>query len=244
MLDQIMPFIDSPWIYVLVCAVVAVDAFLPIVPSETLVIGVAAFAPDGRTQPALLVVAAVVGAVAGDRVSYAIGRSLGHRSSGRAGPGGRAGSRAAPRRRVRAAHDRARRALARRGATAIITSRFVPGGRTAVTLVAGSTGYPLRAFWPHTALAALAWAAYGTGLGYLGASLSAHPLTGIAAGVVLALGLGVAIEGVRCSLRRVRDRRAGPDRSGSPSGAGDPDRPVQGVASASVGDRREARTAG
>jgi hypothetical protein len=34
MLDHLMPLISSPWLYVIVFAAVAIDGFLPVVPSE------------------------------------------------------------------------------------------------------------------------------------------------------------------------------------------------------------------
>jgi membrane-associated protein len=44
MLDHLLPLLCSPWLYVVVFMAVAADGFLPIVPSESLVIGLGA--PD------------------------------------------------------------------------------------------------------------------------------------------------------------------------------------------------------
>ncbi|MEW2355472.1 VTT domain-containing protein [Spirillospora sp. NPDC029432] len=195
MLDQALSLADSSWIYLIVCALVAVDAFLPLVPSETLLIAMAALAPTGRPHLAVLIAVTVAGALAGDGISYHLGRRL-----------------RPPRRpRIRAAHARARRALARRGATAIVTARFIPGGRTAITLAAGATGYPAGAFWAHAAVASIAWSVYITGLGFLGGTLfEDSPLMSIGAGVTLGLALGAAIEVTRSVRRRRRRRRARP----------------------------------
>ncbi|MFI0354889.1 DedA family protein [Actinomadura sp. 9N407] len=191
MLDQVLSLADSSWIYLIVCVAVAVDAFLPLVPSETLLIAAAALAPTGRPHIAALVAVTVIGALAGDGFSYFLGRRV----------------RPPRRRRLREAHARAGRALARRGATAIIAARFIPGGRTAVTLAAGATGYPPAAFWSHAAIASVAWAGYITGLGYLGGTLfEDSPLVSIAVGVGLALVLGAALETIR-TVRRRRRRR-------------------------------------
>ncbi|MFB4319612.1 DedA family protein [Actinomadura sp. 21ATH] len=213
MLDEALSLADSSWIYLIVCAFVAVDAFLPLVPSETLLIAVAALAPTGRPHLAVLVAVTIAGALAGDGISYHLGRRvLGRRDR-------------PPRRpRLRAAHERARRALARRGATAIITARFIPGGRTAITLAAGATGYPAAAFWAHAAVASAAWSVYITGLGFLGGTLfEDSPLMSVTAGVVLGLALGAAIEVARSVRRRSRGRRrTAPTAPAVPSGAPEP----------------------
>jgi membrane protein DedA with SNARE-associated domain len=51
--------------------------------------------------------------------------------------------------------------LERHGGPMIVAARFVPAGRTAVSLAAGATGYGLSRFSPFTALAASVWALYG-----------------------------------------------------------------------------------
>jgi membrane protein DedA with SNARE-associated domain len=42
MLDLLAPVISSPWLYLVVFLAVAVDGFLPVVPSEAVVIGLGA----------------------------------------------------------------------------------------------------------------------------------------------------------------------------------------------------------
>ncbi len=49
----------------------------------------------------------------------------------------------------------------------IIVSRFIPGGRTAVTLTCGIIGYERRRF-VATAVAAVIWALYAFFIGRLG----------------------------------------------------------------------------
>lgn len=66
------------------------------------------------------------------------------------------------------AYERARAVLARRGATVLLAARFVPAGRTAATLAAGATGYPLRPFLAVTAVGAPLGAAWTALLGFLG----------------------------------------------------------------------------
>jgi membrane protein DedA with SNARE-associated domain len=50
----------------------------------------------------------------------------------------------------------------------IIVCRFIPGGRTAVTLTCGLTGYQRRRFVIATAIAAVIWALYAFFTGRLG----------------------------------------------------------------------------
>src|SRR4051794_30001361 len=109
MSDAIIDLVDgamaSPWIYAALLALAAIDGFLPIVPSETLIVTAGVYAASGETNLVAVVAAAAVGAFAGDHASYALGRAAG----GRLVPGPEAGTRRA------AAFSWARRQLAERG---------------------------------------------------------------------------------------------------------------------------------
>src|SRR5258708_541241 len=132
MFDQLTSALSgSSWAYVLVFAVVAGDAVLPLLPGETIVVTGGVLASSGDLN-ILLVCAA--GAFLGDSACYWIGRKLGTRAAERFLRGER-GKRSL---------DWAERALDRRGKTLIAVARFVPGGRTAVSLVAGTTEFPWR----------------------------------------------------------------------------------------------------
>jgi len=50
----------------------------------------------------------------------------------------------------------------------IVTARFVPGGRTATNLTAGTLALPWKRFAIAAGIAALLWSAYVTALGYVG----------------------------------------------------------------------------
>lgn len=177
--------------YVLVFLLAAFDVVVPILPSESAVILGGVLAWQGRLHPVPLLLAAAVGAVLGDHLSYAIGRWT-RRGRPRRGspsvPDGRAGK--ASRLQGWAAAQ-----LDRRGPTLLIVARFIPGGRTAATFMAGRTAYPLRRFTPTTVVAALLWAAFATMLGYIGGS-AFHEQTLLATGlgIVLAIGFGALIE--------------------------------------------------
>lgn len=190
----------SPWIYVAVFLFAAIDAFFPLVPSETLVIAAGAFAVTGEPNAILVVAAAATGAFAGDHVSYGIGRKAGDRIIGRARG-----------RRGRAAWDWARRMIARRGGPLLVVARYVPGGRTATTLTMGAVSHPLRSFAAWDAVAALTWGVYSTLLGYLGgAAFHDEPLKGVLVGIGLGLAVTAAIEVIR--WRRAA-HRSGENRS-------------------------------
>jgi membrane-associated protein len=194
LLDVVHDVMSSPWIYLAIFALAWVDGFLPAFPSETAVITAGVFAAaNGQPLWVLVVVVAALGAFAGDFTSYALGYRLRHRVARRAGTGTRRAATLA----------RARRTLDARGGMIIVVARYVPGGRTAVTLTAGAVGYPMRRFAGFAALAALSWGLYGTLVGLIGgAAFEQEPLKGLALGLGLALSVTAVVEIARHYLRR------------------------------------------
>ncbi|MGK5530482.1 DedA family protein [Streptomyces sp. URMC 129] len=195
-LDAIEGFIATPWVYVALFAVAKLDGFFPVVPSETLVVTLGVFAAaDGNPNLALIIVVAALGAFAGDHISYFIGRKSGDRVYARLKPGGR----------TRKAYDRVGEMLDKRGGLMLIIARYIPGGRTAATLTTGATKYPLRYFSAYDAIAAVSWAVYSAMIGFIGgAAFEKNPLRG----VLLGLGLALALAGIHEGVRIVRERRA------------------------------------
>ncbi|QAY61520.1 DedA family protein [Microbacterium protaetiae] len=199
-MDLINAFIltaaSSGWVLLVMFAVAAIDAVFPPIPSETVLVAAAAAAAASgalATVP-LLCVAAALGAVLGDNLAYALGRSLGtERFAWMRRP------------RVAAAFGRARTSLSRGGAALIIGARYVPVGRVAVAASAGALGYPWRRFVSLTAVAAALWALYGAGIGILAGNwLGDQPLLAAAIGVGVALVIGVGIDRVAAARRRRR----------------------------------------
>jgi len=169
--------VSSALSYLIAFGLPALDALIFVLPAETAVIALGV-ATAGSTDPriGLLVVLAAAGAFAGDNGAYLLGRRLGPVVGKRVF----AGDRGARRR------SWAERSLSRFGAAIIIVCRFIPGGRTAVTLTCGMIGYPLRQFVPATAVAGVLWASYAFFIGRLGGTaFSDNPW----AGLLLALGL-------------------------------------------------------
>jgi membrane-associated protein len=191
--------VDSPVSYLVAVILPALDAVLPVVPSETAVIALGV-ATAGSTDPriALLVACAAAGAFLGDNLSYLLGRRFGPAVERRffSSPKGKA------------TRDWAERSLRRFGIQLVIVCRFIPGGRTAVTLSCGLTGYPRRRFAAGTAVAAVIWALYAFWIGRLGGrAFEDKPW----AGLIIAFGLTILISGVIEGVRRLvaRRRRAG-----------------------------------
>jgi membrane-associated protein len=150
-------------------------------------------AASGELSILLVLAAASAGAVAGDHVAYGIGRSL------------RGYRRGHVFRRARKRLPQAEAELARRSVTAIILGRFVPFGRTAVTLASGILRYPWPKFLALDVFAALVWASQGALIGYFGGKTFENPLLSVFSGLVLALAITAVLEIVR---RRSRQRAA------------------------------------
>lgn len=176
----------SPLLYPLLVMLTSLDGVVPMVPSEAVVLAAGVFAHAGTPIPVLVVVASALGVFVGDHLAYGLSRSiLGPRLINRS-----------PRviRAVASAH----RQLERRPALLIVMSRFLPGGRVIINLASGAAGLPLSRFTPASAIAALAWAAYTVGLGYVGGAVfTENPLAGLAGGLGLSFVLGGAVELIR-----------------------------------------------
>ena len=189
LLDSLTALVEAgaaaPWVLPVVLLVTVVDALVPVVPSEGIVVSLAAVAVAGTGPDLLLLaVAAGAGAFLGDTLTYVVGRRFGPQRLHRI-------SRPRPRR----ALERASATLDRRGAVVILSARYVPLGRVAVNLTAGATGFPPRRFVGLAAVAASSWAAWSVGVGALaGHWLEGNPLLGSVAGIGVALALGLLVD--------------------------------------------------
>lgn len=186
----------SPWIFVVLYLFATIDGFFPPVPSESLVIALAALAiSSGEPNIWLVMLFSALGAFTGDQIAYQIGtkvkvRQLRILSSARG----------------QAAIDWAEHTLARRGAAFIIAARYVPVGRVAVNMTAGAVAYPRRRFVGLTALAAVTWSAYAALIGIgAGAWLGDHMFVAVAVGVAGGILLGLLIDWVMRRLTHTSD---------------------------------------
>jgi membrane-associated protein len=180
----------------------ALDAIFPVLPSETVLIALGV-ATAGSADPriAFLVLCAAAGAFLGDNISYVIGSRFGPFAERRFFSTEKGARRRAW----------AERSLQRFGVPLIIVCRFIPGGRTAVTLSCGLIGYPRRRFVPATAAAGLIWALYAFFLGRLGGkAFEDQPWVGF----LVAFGVTIVLSALVEAARRFSARLKASHRTG------------------------------
>lgn len=191
----------SPLTYLLIVAVCTGDALLPLFPAEVVVVTASVLAASGHLQIALVVLAAIVGAMIGDNSAYALGhgglRPLADRLLRSRRAQGRLGW--------------ARAQLRENGPWIIVVARFIPGGRTATTYASGTLAMPWRTrFLPADAVAGILWSLYASGLGYLGGAAFEHNLW---LPLLIAAGASLVVALLGEMLRRfVLDRRTRQER--------------------------------
>ncbi len=196
--DLVMSLAASPWVYLITFLVVVIDGFFPPIPSESILVAVAALATStGNPHLILLVAVAGLGAVGGDHIAYAIGRFVGmERFRWMRNP------------RVARATAWARAGLQKRAATLILTGRFIPVGRVAVSMTAGATRFSRRRFFLLTMVAGFCWAIYSVTIGLIaGAWFTENPILGAAIAIVVAIILGIVLDAVIAAISRLRDAR-------------------------------------
>jgi membrane protein DedA with SNARE-associated domain len=184
----------SSWTYVLVFAIAMLDAFFPLVPSETVAITAGVVAGAGDLSVPVVVLAAAAGAFVGDNVSFGIGHFFGKKTVERFFSGEKAQKRL----------QWAERQLEERGSYIIVVARFIPGGRTATTFTAGYVqDFPWHRFLRYDALAAAIWGCYTVLLGYFGGkTFEEAPWKGLLLAFAIALLVTAAVEAVRHLRKR------------------------------------------
>lgn len=200
--DGLVAMTGSPFALLVLLLLCFVDGFFPPVPSETIVISLAAASVSGHGPPVIWVfLLAAAGAFLGDLTAYVLGARLPLQRI----PLFRT-------RRGAAALEWAGRQVGRRGGSVILAARYIPVGRVAVNITAGSIGYPMRTFTLFAALAAVSWSAFSILIGVgAGALLQENPLVASAIGVVVGILLGGVIDGV---IRARSAKREEPERNG------------------------------
>lgn len=195
----------SPSFYAVIFAVAGLDSVVPIVPGETTVILGGISAGQGTLSLGAVIAAGAIGAMTGDSVAYAVGRF---------------GGAALQRRVIRGDKGQARlawaeRQLAIRGGLLLITARFIPGGRTMVTIASGVTGQPYRRFVLFDGVACVVWASYAGGLGYFfGERFAENHTLAFVLAFTTAIGVSLLVEFARWGRKRSRG-------SANPDGEGD-----------------------
>lgn len=188
MFDWLKDYSGSPWFYVVILTIAFLDSILPIVPSETMVIigGVSAGLHDLHWS--LVIVFAAVGAFSGDNFSYHIGVFFSERLQRRYDKNDKG------RQRLRWAQHQ----IETRGGELLVTARFIPGGRTIVTLTCGITGQSTKWFMKWSAVAASIWAIYATMLGFIGGrTFQDNHTKAFIVAFVMAIGATIILEIIR-----------------------------------------------
>ncbi|MEV5987710.1 DedA family protein [Streptomyces sp. NPDC052051] len=156
-LADLAPVLEG-WGYAAVGGLIFLEDFGVPVPGETVLIAAAVYAGAGRLNVFAVAVIAVVAAVAGDNIGYAIGRYGGRRLVARFG------------RYVLLTPERVAKAeefFTRHGGKVITVARFIEGLRQANGIIAGLSGMPWRRFLAFNALGAVLWVGTWVTLGAL-----------------------------------------------------------------------------
>lgn len=194
-IDHLNDLSGNWWFLIVIFVIAYFDSVIPVVPSETCVIMGGIAASQGE-YPLLAVIAlGASGAFLGDNTAYLLGA--------KAGPWFE--RRAARRPKTRARLDWAQEQIAERGGLLLITARFIPGGRTALTLSSGITRQSRRWFVGWITVAVLIWAIYASLLGYIGGTAAKDNHT---AAFMIAFGTALAVNVVIEVVRHVRKRNA------------------------------------
>lgn len=189
------------WFYLVILIIALLDSVVPVVPSESTVIIGGIAAGQGDLFVLLVIAMGAIGAFTGDSIAYFLGkrfRPFVQRVLGRKGDG----------------EERLQRAAAqidKRGGLLLITARFIPGGRTLMTISCGATERPYRSwFLPWDAVAATVWASYAAVIGYFFGEIFKD---NHATAFWLAFGTALSITGLIEIVRWFRHRNA-PDDDG------------------------------
>ena len=207
--DFILAAAGQPWVLFLVLACCLIDGFFPPIPSESVVVGLAAVAATADVpNPWMLMLVAGLGAFSGDNIAYVIGRRVGTRRwSWMRGA------------RMQSAFRWAGAELRKRPASLILVARFVPIGRVAVNLTAGVTHYPRPRFIGLTILSATLWASYSVGIGlFFGQWFEDNHLLGAVIAIICAVALGIVVD---LAINRIRGKVPVVERMKDPEGSAD-----------------------
>ncbi|MDO5494295.1 MAG: DedA family protein [bacterium] len=209
--SMILALVGSAWIIPILILLATIDGFFPPVPSESIVIAVAALTAAGSGPPFwLLIPAAALGAFLGDQIAFTIGRKIPvaripFLNSGRGAE----------------LVAKANATIFRRPAPLLIAGRFIPGGRVAVNVSAGAMGFPRRRFIEIDVVASILWAVYSTILGVAaGAYLGSRPLLSVVVGVALGVLMGILIDRVAAWREGRLSKKEAPDDHGQDEGRG------------------------
>lgn len=188
--DKLGEWSANWWFLAVIGLIALLDSIVPIVPSETAVIlgGVAVSTQIAPYSLWAVIGAAALGAFVGDNMAYSIGRRF----------AGALQRRADRRPKFAAKLYWAERQIKQRGGILLVTARFIPGGRTLLTLASGATRQSRSWFMAWIAVAVLIWATFSAGLAYLvGKPFRDNHAAAFWVAFGTALAINVAIEVIR-----------------------------------------------
>jgi membrane-associated protein len=190
----------NEWFLLVILGIALLDSVVPIVPSETAVIMGGVAAGGGNQNLVLVILCAAAGAFLGDHLAYLLGRSFSARIN----------AWAFDRPTTKDRMEWASRQIRKRGGMLLVTARFIPGGRTVLTVSSGLTRQPFRWFALWIAVAAVVWATYAATLGYVFGSAFADNHT---VAFVTAFAAALALTGIVELVRHIRERRRDDERT-------------------------------
>jgi membrane protein DedA with SNARE-associated domain len=226
-MTELLSAVATPaWAYLAIFGFLAIDAMVPVVPIQAIMITSGALTVYGNLNLPLAIAIGALGMFTGDSIAFILGRTAGqagghwlgerlaalrHRFAPRSEDGEHAESK------TKRAAERFTRGLRKPGPLVLLLCRFVPGGRMAAGYHAGRQGYPIKLFVTYDGGAALAWATYGGLVGHIGGTAltqSAWRLFAIAACAAVIFGTAgwvLALFGGRKAVDQEFEQELGED---------------------------------
>ena len=156
-LGTVAPVLDN-YGYLAVAGLVMVENFGVPAPGETILVAASVYAGTGRLSIVGVGVIAVLAAIVGNCIGYAIGYFGGHALVLRYGKY----VFLTPER-----LEKTERFFARRGGLVVVAGRFIEGLRQAAGIIAGTAEMPWKSFLAFTTLGAVLWVGVWAPIGYL-----------------------------------------------------------------------------
>lgn len=201
--SQVISFIDThqAWagpVIALLCFGESMILLGLFIPATALLIMIGGLIGAGALGMPAVLAWGIAGAIAGDAVSYVLGRWM--------GPGI---LRRGPLRSQRTAVARARLAFSRYGFMAVLVGRFLGPIRSTIPLVAGIMHMPGRSFQLANVLSAIVWVPVMLAPGYIGARTLGAANNANQVGMMVGAGLSVVV-GVWLLASILRKRKRAP----------------------------------
>ncbi|MFI9381116.1 DedA family protein [Kutzneria sp. NPDC052558] len=153
--------------------------FVPLLPTEPVLISCGVLAASGKLPLQWVVITAIVSCVLADLVNYSIGRRIGQPAI----------ARFAQRRTPAVVLAWIKDRLASNAEPILVAGRWMPAGGTIGAVLCGSLRFPLRRFAAASMIGCTLWCLYATLLGYIGGQLADD-------NIPLALGVSLGIAAV------------------------------------------------